>query len=128
MCNYFPKLLKTHFFILQIFRSHFCSFFCHIYISQKKLPKCYTLIYTYIYIYIYKGFPDSIKRLEGGGGVRGIRNFSGVISLLSGNLTRSDFVRSQNIYLVEGNEPLVGEQNLGGEKSTGRGGIFPGGL
>ena len=28
MCNYFPKLLKTHFFIVQIFRSHFGSFFC----------------------------------------------------------------------------------------------------
>ena len=28
MCNYFPKLLKTHSFILQIFRSHFGSFFC----------------------------------------------------------------------------------------------------
>ena len=29
MCDYFPKLLKTHFFILQIFCSHFGS---HIYI------------------------------------------------------------------------------------------------
>ena len=28
ICDYFPKLLKIHFFILQIFRSHFGSFFC----------------------------------------------------------------------------------------------------
>ena len=28
MCNYFPKLLKAHFFILHIFRSRFGSFFC----------------------------------------------------------------------------------------------------
>ena len=31
-CNnnvrYFSKLLKTHFFVVQIFRSHFGSFFC----------------------------------------------------------------------------------------------------
>ena len=28
ICDYFPKLLKTHFFIWHIFRSHFGSFFC----------------------------------------------------------------------------------------------------
>ena len=48
MCNYFPKLLKTHFFILQIFCSHVGSFFCASKIfedrivkllAQKKLPK-----------------------------------------------------------------------------------------
>ena len=28
LCDYFPELLKTHFFILQILQSHFGSFFC----------------------------------------------------------------------------------------------------
>ena len=37
MCDYFPKLLKTHFFILQIFRCHFGSFFCAIYMGSYRV-------------------------------------------------------------------------------------------
>ena len=77
MCNYFPKLLKTHFFILHIFCSHFGSFVqliqfhlfvqCSYFISaiafvnrlicfKQNLAQVITLvadIYIYIYIYIY---------------------------------------------------------------------------
>ena len=39
----------------------------------------------------------------------GIINFAGMIFLLGGgNLTRSEFDRSENYYLVGGNELLVG--------------------
>ena len=34
MCDYFPKL-KPHFFVKQIFRSHFGSFFCAIIILNS---------------------------------------------------------------------------------------------
>ena len=41
MCDFFPKSLKTHFFILQIFRNHFGSFFCaSIYVMYKCQNIC----------------------------------------------------------------------------------------
>ena len=48
--------------------------------------------------------------------------------MAGGNLRRSDFDRSENCYLVGGNELLMGEgggQKFGEGESTG--GIFPGG-
>ena len=54
-CNnnvrYISKLLKTHFFAMQIFRSHFGSFFCARY------------IYDYIYIYIIRCFLHDIDSI-----------------------------------------------------------------
>ena len=39
MCKYFTKLLKTHFFVLQIFCSHLGSFFCAISILKEQTKK-----------------------------------------------------------------------------------------
>ena len=45
MCDYFPKLLETHFFVVQIFRRHPGSFFCA------------SMYISYIYMYIHTLFP-----------------------------------------------------------------------
>ena len=58
----------------------------------------------------------------------GMINFAGGIFLLGGgNLTRSDFDRSENYYLVEGNEPLVGGGWGRGEQKFGGKGVYWGG-
>ena len=59
----------------------------------------------------------------------GMINFAGGIFLLGGgNLTRSDFDHSENYYLVEGNEPLVGGGwgGGGGTKIWGEGRLLGG--
>ena len=55
MCNYFPKLKHIFLFILQIFRSHFGSFFRAVFSASVQF------IYLYIYgIHIELRFSDSI--------------------------------------------------------------------
>ena len=58
-CNnnvrYFSKLLKTHFFVMQIFRSHFGNFFCasnFTIIIYAHICIIYMYIYNIIYIYM----------------------------------------------------------------------------
>ena len=63
MCKFQKNLLKTHFFVEQIFCSHFGSFFgsfiflyVHIYgndINLRPIHFFYIYIYIYIYIYVY---------------------------------------------------------------------------
>ena len=64
-CNnyvpYFSKLLKTHFFVMQIFRSHFGSFFCASSASSIYIH-IFVCVYICIYIYILKRHYREIEK------------------------------------------------------------------
>ena len=64
-CNnyvpYFSKLLKTHCFVMQIFRSHFGSFFCASSASSIYIH-IFVCVYICIYIYILKRHYREIEK------------------------------------------------------------------
>ena len=56
MCDYFPKLLKTHFFIVQAssVQQEEASEMAAKYFHNKKKKNIYIYIYIYIYYNLYK--------------------------------------------------------------------------